>query len=122
MDRSERFYRIEALIRSRGCVCFADLLTELEVSAATLKRDLQYLRDRMNAPIVWDAYDRGYKLQANSGTRAPVQHELPGVPGARRVYASQGNYLLVRFDDAGAAFAEARPDSARQRRTRSSGC
>ena len=23
----------------------------------------------------------------------------------RRVYASQGNYILVRFDDAGAAFA-----------------
>ena len=27
-----------------------------------------------------------------------------GLPGVRRVYPSQGNYLLVRFDDAQAAF------------------
>lgn len=30
---------------------------------------------------------------------------LPALPGVRRVYPSQGNYLLVRFDDAEAAFA-----------------
>ena len=40
MDRTERFYKIEALIRSRGCISFADLLEALEVSPATLKRDL----------------------------------------------------------------------------------
>ena len=39
--------------------------------------------------------------------RERLQHELPGLPGVRRVYASQGNYILVRFDDAGAAFARA---------------
>jgi histidinol-phosphate aminotransferase len=36
--------------------------------------------------------------------RERLQHELPSVPGVRRVYPSQGNYILVRFDDAGAAF------------------
>jgi predicted DNA-binding transcriptional regulator YafY len=75
MERAERFYRIETLIKSRGCVDFTTLLGELEVSPATLKRDLQYLRDRMNAPIVWDAFERGYKLQPQAGgSRAPVQH------------------------------------------------
>ena len=29
---------------------------------------------------------------------------LARTPGVRRVYASQGNYLLVRFDDAESAF------------------
>ena len=54
MDRTERFYKIELLLRNRGCVSFDALLDELGVSRATLKRDLQYLRDRLNAPIVYD--------------------------------------------------------------------
>ena len=30
MDRTERFYKIELLLRSRGCVSFAALQAELE--------------------------------------------------------------------------------------------
>ena len=36
--------------------------------------------------------------------RERLQHSLESLPGVRRVYPSQGNYLLVRFDDAGATF------------------
>ena len=36
--------------------------------------------------------------------RANVAQAMTGLPGVRRVYASQGNFLLVRFDDAGDAF------------------
>jgi hypothetical protein len=50
MDRTERFYKIEHLIRSQGCVSFAALLEALEVSPATLKRDLAYLRERWTRP------------------------------------------------------------------------
>src|SRR6201991_1886767 len=60
MDRTERFYRIELLIRSRAGVSFDELRKELEVSPATLKRDLQYMRDRMDAPIVYDRGDNTY--------------------------------------------------------------
>lgn len=35
--------------------------------------------------------------------RERLRHELPGCEGVRRVYGSQGNYLLVRFTDAEAA-------------------
>ena len=76
MDRTERFYKIELLIRSRECVSFADLLEALEVSPATLKRDLQYLRDRMGAPIEYDTFSNGYRFgQEWRGE----QHELPGL-------------------------------------------
>lgn len=77
MDRSERFYKIEMLIRSRGCVHIDTLLSELEVSRATLKRDLQYLRERLNAPIEYDAQSNGYRFGAQS--RGATKHELPGV-------------------------------------------
>ena len=76
MDRTERFYKIELLLRSRGCVSFAALQAELDVSPATLKRDLQYLRDRLSAPIVYDAFDNGYRFAAPAGGE---RHELPGL-------------------------------------------
>jgi len=80
MDRTERFYRIEWLIRSRGCVPFDDLLGELEVSRATLHRDLQYLRDRMDAPIVFDRDADGYRFEGpSSPSRSGTSHQLPGV-------------------------------------------
>jgi predicted DNA-binding transcriptional regulator YafY len=76
MDRTERFYRIERLIRARGSVSFEALRTELEVSPATLKRDLQYLRDRLDAPIVYDRLDNGYRF---AGDARGAAHELPGL-------------------------------------------
>lgn len=76
MDRTERFYKIELLLRSRGCVSFEALLEELAVSRATLKRDLQYLRDRLSAPIVYDRFDNGYRFEQAAGD---AQHELPGL-------------------------------------------
>ena len=88
MDRTERFYKLELLLRSRGCVSFAALREALEVSPATLKRDLQYLRDRMSAPIVYDTKANGYRFAAAAdavanrrGAAAPAaaRHELPGL-------------------------------------------
>ena len=76
-NNTARLYRIEALIRARGHVNFQTLLDELEVSPATLKRDLEFLRSRMGAPIEYDRIARGYCFGAagNTGTR----QELPGV-------------------------------------------
>ena len=59
MDRTERFYTIDRLLRSRRKVSLHQLMEELEVSRATVRRDLEYMRDRMAAPIVWDATLRG---------------------------------------------------------------
>ena len=80
MDRTERFYKIELLLRSRGCVSFAAFKAELEVSPATLKRDLQYLRDRLSAPIVYDVSANGYRFSSGTpGAAAATRHELPGL-------------------------------------------
>ncbi|MFN7723629.1 MAG: helix-turn-helix transcriptional regulator [Rubrivivax sp.] len=76
MANNERLYKIERLIRNRGHVSFQALQDELEVSRATLKRDLEYLRDRLGAPIEYDRSLNGYRFAQNS--RAPV-HELPGL-------------------------------------------
>ncbi len=72
-----RLYRIEALIRQHGHVSFQTLIDELEVSPATLKRDLEFLRSRMGAPIQYDAQLGGYRF--GKGYRGQARHELPGL-------------------------------------------
>ena len=76
MNKAERLYRIERLIRQRRCVGFQDLQDTLEVSRATLHRDLQFLRDRLGAPIVFDADRQGYRFADEDQT---ARHELPGL-------------------------------------------
>lgn len=77
MDRTERFYKIDQLLHERRFATFAQIQAELGVSRATLKRDLQYLRDRLNAPIVYDRDNGGYHF-AQPGAHEP-KYELPGL-------------------------------------------
>jgi predicted DNA-binding transcriptional regulator YafY len=106
MDRTERFYKIEMLIRHRGCVPFVDLMEELEVSRATLKRDLDYLRSRMDAPIVYDRFANGYKFELHAGNRAQAQHELPGVWfNEREIHALLTMHQLIQELDSGGMLA-----------------
>ncbi len=77
MDRTERLYRIQRMLRTHRVVPLAAFLEALEVSRATFKRDLEYLRDRLHAPIVWDRGARGYRF-ADDHSAGPV-HELPGL-------------------------------------------
>ncbi|MCG6877123.1 MAG: WYL domain-containing protein [Betaproteobacteria bacterium] len=77
MDRTERFYKIHQLITRKGTVPVQDFLSALDVSLATFKRDLEYLRDRLHAPIEWDRERRGYRYVA-ALPDAP-RYELPGL-------------------------------------------
>jgi predicted DNA-binding transcriptional regulator YafY len=76
MDRLERFYKIDQLIRARGVVSFAVFKSELDMSPASVKRDLEYMRTRFNAPIEYDRERNGYFFgKPRSGPR----YELPGL-------------------------------------------
>ncbi|MDP2784595.1 MAG: YafY family protein [Sulfurimicrobium sp.] len=77
MDRTERFYRIHQLLEDRKPVPLDVFLCELGISRATFKRDLEYLRDRLNAPIEWDRDAGGYRF-GKADARAP-KYELPGL-------------------------------------------
>jgi predicted DNA-binding transcriptional regulator YafY len=77
MNRTERFYRIDQMLHERRIVPLAVFLEELEVSRATFKRDLEYLRERLNAPIVWDREAGGYRFESVK-TGGPA-YALPGL-------------------------------------------
>ncbi|WP_310626209.1 WYL domain-containing protein [Limnohabitans sp.] len=78
MNRTERFYKINQLLCAKQAVSPAILMHRLEVSYATLKRDIAYMRDRLNAPIVWDRDAGGYRLAANA-TQVGEAYQLPGL-------------------------------------------
>ena len=106
MDRTERFYKIEMLIRSRGSVPFTVLMDELSVSRATLKRDLEYLRERLDAPIVYDRFANGYSMRPDARDARQVKHELPGVWfSEREIHALLTMHQLIQGLDEGGVLA-----------------
>ncbi len=102
MDRTERFYKIDQLITERRVVPFQTFLEALEVSPATVKRDLEYLRTRLNAPILWDRAAGGYRYE-KSEVPAGSQFELPGLWfNASEIHALLTmQHLLATLDQGG---------------------
>ena len=66
MDRTERFYKIDHLIRERGVVPVGDFLRELEVSLATFERDIEYMRAATTRP------SSGIAMRAATGSCSPT--------------------------------------------------
>jgi predicted DNA-binding transcriptional regulator YafY len=76
MERLERVYKIDQLLKERKAVGFKALMETLGVSRATLKRDLEYMRERLHAPIEYDREANGYRFgKPGAGPR----YELPGL-------------------------------------------
>ncbi len=98
MSNNERIYRIDQLLHDRKIVSFQELLDRLEVSPATLKRDLAYMRDRLHAPIVYDRELNGYRFDSES-----EQYALPGLWfSAEEIYALLTmQHLLTNLDTGG---------------------
>ncbi len=77
MPLNERIYLIENLLKNRGVVPFSLMQERTEASRATINRDLQFMRDRLRMPIVFDKDLGGYRLDDGGGR--PAQTELPGL-------------------------------------------
>lgn len=98
MSNNERIYRIDQLLNDKKAVSFQTLIDRLEVSPATLKRDLAYMRDRLNAPIVYDKELNGYRFESASESYA-----LPGLWfSPEEIYALLTmQHLLASLDSEG---------------------
>ncbi len=74
MNRAERIYRLHAALKLPRPISLQALIEKLEVSHATIKRDLAYMRDFMGAPIEYDRSANGYCYNPDA-----VDFELPGL-------------------------------------------
>ena len=60
--KSRRILRIDEALRSGKKVTLASLVKRCEgVSARTIQRDIEFMRDFNNAPIVYDRETRSYR-------------------------------------------------------------
>jgi predicted DNA-binding transcriptional regulator YafY len=76
----ERIYQIDQILANRNFVPRKELQERLGISWATLKRDLNYLKDRLHAPIIFDKELGGYRFEKpGEGKRIGPQYELPGL-------------------------------------------
>lgn len=102
MGQTERLYKLGHLLNSGCCLSPQRMQHELEVSAATLKRDIRLLRERMNAPIVFDDERGGWRLDRDQAV-VGTQYELPGLwLSAEEIHALLTmQHLLSNLDTAG---------------------
>ena len=102
MTQSERFGIIERMLLSRRGVTFVELQQRLEVSRATLHRDLRDLRERMQVPIVCDRETGTYRIDSSI-----ERYELPGVWfSAGEIHALLSMQQLLNAFDSGGLLAE----------------
>lgn len=74
MSEIDRLYSYRTLLSGRRAVPRAEILSKLEISPATFKRDLAKLRDRLNIPVIFDKDLAGYRIEV-----ADSRSELPGL-------------------------------------------
>lgn len=88
MSQNERIYKIDQLLSNHTYVTIPEFLERLEISLATFKRDIAYMRDRLNAPIDFNRDLGGYQMtkQNQFGDR----YELPGL-----WFTSEEIYALI---------------------------
>jgi predicted DNA-binding transcriptional regulator YafY len=79
---SDRLYKLKELLLSRPYIGMQALISEMEVAQATVKRDIEALRDRFDTPIVYDRFHGGYRIETvkvDPSRRAVNRTELPGL-------------------------------------------
>ncbi len=76
MGRTERLFSLVGLLRKSKRMQFDEMRERLQVSPATLKRDLKYLRETLGTPVHYDAFDRTYRV---SDPSSQAHHEIPSV-------------------------------------------
>jgi len=77
MDKFDRIFQLHAILASRKtAIPLEDLMARLECSKATLHRAINFLKDTLRAPVIYDAGAGGYRYSPVSGERA---FELPGL-------------------------------------------
>jgi predicted DNA-binding transcriptional regulator YafY len=113
MERHERFRKIGRLFRKHRVLTTKRLIDELGVSVATVKRDLDYLRDMFEWPISqWNSEEQGYVLEDDEHAL-----ELPGLWfSAAEIHALLTMQHLLKDLQPGLLEERLRPIQARLRR------
>src|SRR6266404_1884928 len=77
MDKFDRIFQLHAILAARKTpIALEDLTARLECSKSTLYRAIGVLKDRLHAPVEFDAGVGGFRYATSGGVNA---FELPGL-------------------------------------------
>ena len=65
MSQTERIFFIDRTIREHGGIDVSTIASRFEICSRQAKRDIEYMRDRLDAPIGWSADRRRYEYTAS---------------------------------------------------------
>ena len=91
MSQAERVLRIQQMLQVRRVIPREEFLGELEVSLATFKRDLEFLRSRFQVNIEWSRERGGYHCE---DLRSSRQGNIPGP-----MYSASEIHALLLMQD-----------------------
>lgn len=76
MTIAERMFKIDQLLNQRESLSTPELTDKLGIHKSTLKRDIEYMKAKFNAPIVYDRFLGGYRFDKKKNSKP---YELPGL-------------------------------------------
>jgi predicted DNA-binding transcriptional regulator YafY len=73
MSRTDRLAKLKARLSPHSTVSFDRLLSDLDISRATLTRDIAYLRNVLHMPLEFDRDRGGYFLDTRQGSGGQLE-------------------------------------------------
>ncbi len=87
---------IDRMLSEKAVVTFSELQTALQVSAPTLKRDLRYMRETLNAPIIYSRSRGGYVYDQRAASENDGDEKRLFSVQHKEWYSAQELYVLVK--------------------------
>ncbi len=67
MGITSRIFQLYQILKKERRLSLQVMMERLEVSKATIKRDLELLRDQLGAPLIYDRHENAYYYDARQG-------------------------------------------------------
>ena len=95
MSQLERITYIDRTLREKGSIRTRDVASRFEVSPRQVSRDIEYLRDRFDAPIAWDAALRAFRYEGSFDALRFADEKLLIFNALARSMAGNEHYIPV---------------------------
>lgn len=99
MSQTERILYIDRNLRTKRPLTVQQVADYFEVSTRQVKRDIEYLRDRFNAPIVFDRLDKIYRYENDFNQLAFADQNLVLFYVVLKSLVENQHYIPVVSDD-----------------------
>jgi len=87
MSQLERIYKLDRLLRRKSPTTKREILAEFEISPAQFKRDLDFMRERLEATITFDSATGGYRYSSGDFNLPGLWFSEPEVYSMLLMYA-----------------------------------